>query len=497
MPRGFNRTTGPWALATRLRGSLAGSVKQASSGPRRPAGRIERASPTDRAFLAMDHGTVPEQFGVILTLDAAGGFDLVRARWLIAKRLPAIPRLRQRLVRTPLGCGAPIWIDDNRFDIGAHVRAVACAEPGDEAALLDAALPVIMTPLRRTAPLWSAVFITGCADGSVALLLVLSHVLADGIGGLTVLAGLIDGAAQPHATPFPRPGPSRARVTDDALAARLQALRDLPRSWHLLRASMSAGGGLWPPRAEPCSLNQRTGPRRALAVVHADLGPLRTATHRYGATVNDAILVAVTGALHRVLLARGESVRNLALTVPVSGRRASEQAALGNMVSPMLVQVPATGSVAERLTQVSARVRAEKTSATGPPPIALLGWLFRPLAAAGGYRWYMNHQRRFHTLVSHVRGPADRVTFGGWAITSAIPVVVGNAGNATVCFEVLSYAGKIAVTAVADPSRFPDLASLAAALHEELDLVARAGAVPPGPPEAGLDAPLGDVSHLP
>jgi hypothetical protein len=76
-------------------------------------------------------------------------------------------------------------------------------------------------------------------------------------------------------------------------------------------------------------------------------------------------------------------------------------------------------------------------------------------------------------------------------------VGLGEAGNATVCFEVLSYAGTVAVTAVADPDRFPDLAALAAALHDELDLVARAGAVQPGPAEAGLDAPLGDVSHLP
>jgi class 3 adenylate cyclase len=341
------------------------------------------------------------------------------------------------------------------------------------------------------------VFVTGCADGSAARVLVLHHVLADGIGGLAVLASLIDGTVHVPVTPFPRPSPARGRLAGEAFAARLRAPRNLPRWWRLLRASMGAGGGLRPPRIAPCSLNQPTGPRRALAVVHADLAPLRDAAHRHGATVNDAILVVVASALHRTLLARGESVRSLTLTVPVSGRHPAEQAALGNMVSPMLVPVPATGSLAERLAQVSAQVRAEKASATGPPPIALLGWLFRPLAAAGGFRWYMNHQRRFHTLVSHVRGPAEPVTFGGSAITSAIPVGLGEAGNATVCFEVLSYAGTVAVTAVADPDRFPDLAALAAALHDELDLVARAGAVQPGPAEAGLDAPLGDVSHLP
>jgi hypothetical protein len=45
-----------------------------ASGPGRP-GRpvIERASPADRAFLAMDSREVPEQFGVILRLDRIGG----------------------------------------------------------------------------------------------------------------------------------------------------------------------------------------------------------------------------------------------------------------------------------------------------------------------------------------------------------------------------------------------------------------------------------------
>jgi diacylglycerol O-acyltransferase / wax synthase len=141
------------------------------------------------------------------------------------------------------------------------------------------------------------------------------------------------------------------------------------------------------------------------------------------------------------------------------------------MVSPMLVSVPATGAVADRLQQVAAQVRAHKAAATGPPPIAVLGWLFRPLAALGGYRWYMNHQHRFHTLVTHVRGPAEPVTFAGSTVTSVIPVGVGPGGNISVYFEVLSYAGTLTVTATVDPGRFPDLSALADALRAELDLI--------------------------
>ncbi len=71
---------------------------------RQPA--IERASATDRAILAMDAGDVPEQLAVILVLEQAGGLDVQRVRELIAGRLPAIPRLRQRLSGCRSGAAA-------------------------------------------------------------------------------------------------------------------------------------------------------------------------------------------------------------------------------------------------------------------------------------------------------------------------------------------------------------------------------------------------------
>jgi diacylglycerol O-acyltransferase / wax synthase len=213
---------------------------------------IERASPSDRAFLAMDSGEVPEQFGVILMLEEGGRLDLDRARRLIAERVPGVPRLRQRLIRVPPGCGGPIWIDAPDFDINRHVRAVTCREPGDEPALLETALSVITSPLPRTAPLWSAVLVTGPAGDPLALVIVLHHALADGVGGLAVLTELIDGAARTPEVSFPRPAPAPASLAREAFAARLAALRHAARSWHLLRESWA--------REEVCG---RHGPRPA------------------------------------------------------------------------------------------------------------------------------------------------------------------------------------------------------------------------------------------
>ncbi len=280
-------------------------------------------------------------------------------------------------------------MDDAGFDIRHHVRPAVCTPPGDEQALLDTALSVVATPLPRGAPSWSAVFVTGLADGRVALVVVLHHVLADGLGGLAVLADLMDEGAGTPEMSFPRPRPTAGVLARDAFLGRLRSLRRTGQAFRALRDSTAAAGGLHPPWATSCSLIGPTGPHQRLAVVHADLAALGVASHRHGASTNDAVLVAVAGALHRLLVSRGESVETLAVAVPVSGRHAGSGAALCNVVSPMLVQVPGTGDVAGRLERVTAQVRAHKAAATGPPPIAVLGGGFRLLAALGGYRWYI------------------------------------------------------------------------------------------------------------
>jgi diacylglycerol O-acyltransferase / wax synthase len=56
----------------------------------------------------------------------------------------------------------------------------------------------------------------------------------------------------------------------------------------------------------------------------------------------------------------------------------------------------------------------------------------------------------------------------GATVTDIIPVGV-IAGNVTVAFAVLSYAGTLAVTVVADPHTCPDVQRLVAELQAELD----------------------------
>ena len=286
-------------------------------------------------FLALQHTTVPEQFGVVLVIEPGGRFDPEAAARLLATRVRAVPRLRQRILRVPPGCGRPVWVDDADFAVDRHVDVVACPPPGDEPAMLAAATELLLRPLPLDRPLWAARFVTGLAGGRVALVVVVQHALADGLGGLAVLGALLDGApaaAGSRSFPVPRPDAQRARRATRS-GSRARALARIPaaaapraaRARERARAAERIG------RAAPCSLLQPTGPRRRVAVgqrrPRARSG--RPRTHR-GATVNDALVSAIAGALHACLEGRGEDPPPLVIAVPVAVRRGTTAADPGN-----------------------------------------------------------------------------------------------------------------------------------------------------------------------
>jgi WS/DGAT/MGAT family acyltransferase len=489
---------------------------------------ISRVGDADLAFLAMDRGPVPEQLGVVLLLD--GVLDADACVRLLSERVSAVPRLRQRLMPTPLGCGPPIWAEDPSFDVRRHFSTATCPAPsdaqardagrlpsadrvsgdvrapddgrmpGDDRALADAAMPELMRRLPRDRPLWRAVLISGAEGGTSALLLILHHALADGLGGLAVLSHLLDDA---DSAPHPKAGepttmPHRPavygakadgwRLAADAWRRRGRAIRAAPGRLRRLGPALRAGGGIKPAPVADCSLLQPVGGRRRAVVVRAPLDALRDAGHRHDAGINSVLLAAVAGALRRLLDGRGERLGAVSIAVPVGAQRAAggaQQAAGGtgraagraaggvdgNLGSPLVVTVPDGG---DGVAHVAAEVRRRRGEAAGPAPVAVLGGAFRVLASMGAYGWYMRRQRRMHTLVSNVRGPGVVVSVGGVSVRGMIPLVVGGNTNITVMFLALSYCGELVVTVVADPDRCPDLDRLGVLLSGELDLIVRA-----------------------
>jgi diacylglycerol O-acyltransferase / wax synthase len=438
---------------------------------------VDRASAADLMQSATGDERAADHIGAVLVLSAAPGFSVAEAREVLGTRIRAVPRLRQRLYRAPPGCGRPYWADDPAFDIDEHVRQTCCPPPGDERALLDLAAAQLSEPLPRSRPLWSATLVTGLADGGTGLLVIIDHVLADGIAGLAVLGALVDQVAETagaRVDRFPAPAPRARELAADAWRGRLRragaaepGAPSQARGLRRIREGVAELIGAQPPRPLPStSLNRPVGPRRRLDVVAADLAAVRDLGHAHGGTVNDVVLAAVAGALRTLLAARGEQLGEVTITVPVTARRAASRDELGNQIGIMPVTVPATGDLGARVTRTAEITRERKSRARGASA-ALFVPAFLLLARTGLLHWFANHQRLVHTFATDLRGPEHPFTFGGAAVRAIIPVSSVN-GNVTVSFAAMSYAGTLRITIVSDPARVPDAPALAAALDHEL-----------------------------
>ena len=451
---------------------------------RMPRGPIERLGPDDLTYLAT--GPASSNLGVVLEL-AGPAPPLAALVAALGPRVATVPRLRQRIRRVPRGGGRPIWVDDPAFDLRQHVTVRRHPGELDGAVLASIAATSVAKRLPLTRPLWTMTLVTGeDPTGPAGLVVVVHHVLTDGIGGLAVLAALADQAAGAAARPFPRPAPTLAELRVDARRrwhprpARLRAVAATLRAgWRELWPTRDGGpgrrtaGAARPARAlaPRCALNAPTGPRRAAALARVELDGVRVLGRAGGATVNDVLLAAITGALASYLAARGQHPDHLVASVPVSRRERTSAGELGNAagVMPVVLPVGAADPVV-RLHRIAAETRGHRGSERGAS-LALLRPVFRALTTLGLWGWMVDRQRLVNVFVSNVRGPASSLRLGGLTVTGLIPLGTP-AGNVGVTFAVLSYAGTLTITVVVDPDVVPDPAPIAAAIEREVAVLA-------------------------
>jgi WS/DGAT/MGAT family acyltransferase len=378
----------------------------------------------------------------LIELDPCGSVSPATITGLLRDRIGRVPRLLQRL-DLPGWPRSPRWVDDARFDLDRQLATARWPSPGGRAALLDLAADLATRRLPRDRPVWSATLVLR-DDGTVgALVIVLHHVLTDGLGGLAVLAALADPpdrpfptrpAASPPDRPSPRPPRPRATVS---------GLRELGL---IGRGRPRLAARTW--------LNVPTGPRRRVAVAEVPLADVVAAARLAGGTVNDLVLAAVTGALARTIGLRGPTPDRLVVSVPVSGRRTATAGELGNVTGVRAVAIPTLTDDAARLAAIVSLGRdiggVPRASSSGP-----LGAAFRLLARAGLFRLFIDHQRFVHTFETNLRGPSERLSLAGSAVRGIVPITV-TPGNVAVSFATLSYAATLGITVVADPDVLAD-----------------------------------------
>ncbi|MEA2362904.1 MAG: diacylglycerol O-acyltransferase / wax synthase [Thermoleophilaceae bacterium] len=422
--------------------------------------------------------------------------DLLEA---FERRLPLVPRYRQRLAFVPLGQGRPKWVDDPHLNLRYHVRSTALPSPGSEEQLQDLAGRVFSQQLDRDKPLWEVWLVEGLEDDRFAVLSKTHHALVDGISGVDLISVLFDTSPEPL-TPagpgdrwLPRPLPSRSQLLGEALLERATIPTEVVRSVRavfrgprrILEAAREAAvgvgamawAGLNPAPSSP--YNAPIGPHRRFAWVRANLRDVKAIKDSLGGTVNDVVLATVAGALGRHLRRRGQNTDGLELKamVPVSVRQDLERGALGNRVAAMMAPLPVwCQEPVARLDIVREELKDLKSGgqAVGAQVLTDLSG-FAPSTIMGQASRLMARQRFFNLVVTNVPGPQFPLYLLGRRMLDPFPMVP-LAKNQGLGVALLSYDGAINFGIVGDFDLMWDLDEFAQDLRESLaELAVTAG----------------------
>lgn len=429
---------------------------------------VDRLSPLDATFLALESPTAPMHVGGLIILEAEGGaFDWERMLVLLNERMHLIPRYRHKLRFVPGQIAHPVWVDDPKFDLIYHVQRMHLPQPGSEAELMSLAGRLFSRQLDRSKPLWEAYLIEGLEGGRTAILTKAHHCMVDGVSAVELLSMLVDDSAEPRRmdpVPWtPEPEPSDADLLKsgilEAAAAPIKAV-EMMRDWagnlvsnsqktlqetagKVMGVASSAKRMVVNP-AEETSLRGDSTIMRRFQGVQQDFQEYREIRKAFGVSINDVALAVVTGALREWMLARGDKLKpgtQIRIMAPVSMRDPSAPAG-GNLVSAMFIDVPVgEADPAARIRRINAVTKKAKGrgEALAVGAMLPLADFIAPNLMAIGARIGMQ-AGLLDTVVTNVPGPQSPLWINGKKMVALHPFLT-TVQDRTLTHGVISYNG--------------------------------------------------------
>jgi len=347
--------------------------------------------PEDRAILALESATVAGHTCKVVRL---GGdpLDAQRLRARVAERIALAPALTRRLGGTD---EQPGWVPDQDFDIANHVIPAPAEGPVDRAGLLALVARLFEQRLDRSRPLWRMDTVA-LAEGGSALVWRIHHSLADGTASVRYARALL----WDH-------GPEAAMTPAQAVSA--HAADEARRRVHLagfLRREYARGE-----RHSP--FDGRIGGRREVAFAAVSLPALHDAAKGLcAATLNDAILTIVSGALARWVRLHHGHLGTIRVQVPVSLHEEGDAVANRDSFFSVGVSLSEADPVA-RLRAVHAATTARKAAHDARYRQRLLNELSEVPPLKRFVTRLERSPRRFALSVSNVPGPRAPVSVLG------------------------------------------------------------------------------------
>ena len=489
---------------------------------------MQQLSAQDASFVYLETPHTPMHIGSVGIYDpstAPGGFvrfkDILR---FIEQRLPGARSFRQRLLRVPFDLDHPYWIEDPEFDIEFHVRHIALPKPGDWRQLCIQVARLHARPMDLSKPLWEFTIVEGLDNidglppGCFALVSKVHHAAIDGMSGVEMSAAVHDlnpDMAMPDKADTWRPDnmPKVAELLTrsyfNSLIQPMRVMETIGRSLPgMAKLSSSVSKGEISMRntrpAPKTRFNGKVSAHRAWNAVPFALADVRAVKDAVpGATVNDVVLSIVGGALRSYLQDKNELPRDtMTAMAPISVRGDGEKAALGNLVSAMVVGLGTQiEDPLERLRFVHGEAANSKamTNAVGARTLTDYSRLMPSALAGIAARLYTRvgaanqHSPIYNCVVTNVPGSRVPLYFAGARM-------VGMYGTAPVfdgmglIFPVYSYGPTIAISFTADRDMLPDPDRLADALRQSFAALKAAaqgktGERAPAPPVETNDNP--------
>lgn len=452
---------------------------------------MEHLSPLDALFVHAEDGVSHMHVGSCAIFEGPPP-AFADVRELVERKLPLLPRYRQKLRFVPGNLAHPVWVDDPEFDLDYHLRRTALPPPGGETELDNLMGRLMSQELDRDRPLWEGWVVEGLSDDRWALISKAHHCMVDGVSGTDMMTVLLDrdpDAPLPPPQPWtPSPEPTDAELTLDAIrelmmmpvrqaeviAEQVRRPRTaLRRAFDVVAGLSSLSRYLLP--ARPLSIEGTIGSHRRYAAARSTLDEIRVIRKALGGSVNDVVLAAITGAFRDVLLARGDRVDvSFRTLVPVSVR-APDDTTPNNQVSLMIAELPiGVADPVERLHAVREEMAALKashqieageaitTTAQFTPPL-LQAMLVR--AASAVLR--RNPQHNVNTVTTNVPGPQYPLFALGRGLLEYLPFVPLSSG-VRIGVAILSYNGQLAFGITGDYDTARDVREMAERIEAQL-----------------------------
>ncbi|HTY73196.1 MAG TPA: wax ester/triacylglycerol synthase family O-acyltransferase [Actinomycetes bacterium] len=458
---------------------------------RRPIGAV------DSIWLAMDRPANLMVIDSVMWFDEPVDWERLTA--VVRRRLvDRYPVFRQRPVEASTPLGMPHWEDDPDFSLDRHLRRVALRGPGDDGCLQDYVEQQMSQPLDRRHPLWELHFVDGYLGGSVVISR-FHHSLADGIALTHVLLSLTDAdptadleeleAPRGTAAPAGRgwlSGPA-AWVSDTAAAGLREArqlISALPDAANpllaldVLKLGLQTGqiaDKLFLGTNPDTPLSGTPGvPKRAVWSRPRFISDVKRISHLAGATVNDVLVAAVSGALTAYLVDHGGDPVDLTTMVPVNLRPLDRPLPpfLGNKFALVMLPLP-TGVRAplQRLSETKRRMDSIKSSPEAVLTFGIVNAIGRttPELARVAIDFFAG---KTIGVTTNVPGPLVGRYVAGSRIAGVLGWVPGS-GRQTVGICIFSYDRTVRVGFKVDAGVVPDPEKLVHAFDEEMDVLLR------------------------